>query len=123
MEAPKTVTTQVDFDSSAIKGKLNELKSSEKLSNSSLVSDWLVELSIDSSDSEVVWVWAYLKEEEIFEYKNYNKRKSLEDSVIAAIKEMFPDVSVYVHFRSDNEKEYAEAEAEAEDEDEDEDEV
>ena len=62
------MTTTVDLDSDLIKDELSKLQG---LPTS--VSSWLVEPCIDSTDSEAVWVWAYLTDKSIFEEKKHKR--------------------------------------------------
>ena len=85
----------IDVDSETIKKELSKLSDLP-----TPVSSWLVEVGLDSTEDEAVWVWAMLTEDEV----EFVKRKELRSIITKKIKEITnPYTSAYVRFRGASE--------------------
>lgn len=85
----------IDVDPEAIKKELSKLSDLP-----TPVSSWLVEIGLDATEDEAVWVWAMLTEDEV----EFVKRKELRSIITKKIKEITnPYTSAYVRFRGASE--------------------
>lgn len=85
----------IAVDSETIKEELGKLSGLP-----TPVSSWLVEVGVDSTEDEAVWVWAMLAENDV----EFSKRKALRSIITHKIQEITtPYTIAYVRFRGASE--------------------